>query len=92
MATAIAASPSLLTSLSTAYNNISGDGARQLAATVLAKPNIESFSDIPLKELREDSLTTLDLPKKGLGVPEALVLADLLGSISATVTSVRFSS
>ena len=73
-----------LTSLSTAYNNISGDGAQQLAAAVLAKPTLEVFSGIPLKELRANSLTTLDLNSKGLGVPETTVLADLLRSVSAT--------
>ena len=50
-----------LTSLSTAYNDISGNGAQQLAAAVLSKPTLEVFSSIPLKELRADSLTTLDL-------------------------------
>ena len=73
-----------LTSLSTAYNDISGNGAQQLAAAVLSKPTLEVFSSIPLKELRADSLTTLDLFDKGLGVPEAMVLADLLRSVSAS--------
>jgi hypothetical protein len=75
-----------LTSLSTASNNISGDGAQQLAAAVLAKPTLEDFSGIPLKELRADGLTTLDLSRKGLGVPEAMVLADLLRSVSGSLT------
>jgi Ran GTPase-activating protein (RanGAP) involved in mRNA processing and transport len=75
-----------MTSLSTAYNNISGDAAQQLASTVLAKPNLENFSGIPLKELRADSLTTLELSGKGLRIPEAIVLADLLGSVSPSVT------
>ena len=78
-----------MTSLSTAYNNISGDAAQQLASTVLAKPNLVNFSGIPLKELRADSLTKLELSGKGLGIPEAIVLADLLGSVSASITSVR---
>ena len=56
---------------------------------MLAKPTLESVSGIPLKELRTDSLTTLDLSRKGLGVPEAVVLADLLRSVSASeLTSV----
>ena len=77
-----------LTSLSVAFNGngISGDGAQQLASAVLAKPNLEVFSGIPLKELRADSLTTLHLSGKGLGVPEAIVLADLLRSVSASLT------
>ena len=77
-----------LTSLSVAYNGIIGDGAQQLASAVLAKPNLEVFSGIPLKELRADSLTTLGLSGKGLGVPEAIVLADLLRSVSASLTQV----
>ena len=76
-----------LTSLSVAGNSIVGDGAQQLASTVLAKPTLEHFSGIPLKELRGDSLTTLDLSCKGLSVPEAIVLADLLRSVSTSLTN-----
>ena len=76
-----------LTSLSVAYNSIVGDGAQQLASAVLAKPNLEHFSGIALRELRADSLTTLDLSGKGLGPPEAIVLADLLRSVSGSLTS-----
>ena len=76
-----------LTSLSVAGNGIVGDGAQQLASTVLAKPTLEHFSGIPLKELRADSLTTLDLSRKRLGVAEAIVLADLLRSVSTSLTS-----
>ena len=89
LAPAIAVCASL-TSLSTAHNDISGDGAQQLAAVVLAKPTLEVFSGIPLKELRTDSLTSLDLNSKGLGVPEATVLADLLRSVSASLTECNF--
>lgn len=76
-----------LTSLSVAYNNIVGDEARQLASVVIAKPALENFSGIPLTELRADSLTTLDLFDKGLGVPEAMVLADFLRSARGSLTS-----
>ena len=83
-----------LTSLSTAYNKITGDGAQQLASAVLAKPTLENFSGIPLKELRVDSLAALDLSGKGLGAPEAMVLADLLRSVTASLTrlDVRYNS
>ena len=77
-----------MTSLSTAHNNISGDGAQDLASAVLANPSLENFSGIPLKELRADSLTELNLCNKGLGVPEAMVLADLLGTVTPSVTQV----
>ena len=77
-----------MTSLSTTHNKITGDGAQQLASAVLAKPTLENFSGIPLKELRADSLTALDLPSKVLGMPEAMVLADLLRSVTASVTKI----
>ena len=77
-----------LTSLDVGYNGIQGEGAKQVAAAVLAKPTLVIFTSIPLKELRADSLTTLDLKGKGLGVPEAIVLADLLKSVSASMTRV----
>ena len=81
-----------LTSLSTALSDISGEGAQQLAAAVLAKPTLDVFSGIPLKELRANSLTTLDLNSKGLGVPEATVLADLLRSGSASLTTLNLAN
>ena len=55
---------------------------------VLEKPNLEVFCGIPLKELRADSLSELDLKRKGVGVPGALVLAHFL-RVSASLTSVR---
>ena len=78
-----------LTSLDVGDNGINGDEAKQLAAAVLAKPTIEVFTSIPLKELRMDSLTTLDLTSKGLGIPEAIVLADLLQFVSTSLTTVH---
>ena len=87
MAPALAVCASL-TKIFVDGNNISGDGAQHLAAAVLAKPTLEVFSYIPLKELRADSLTSLDLSQKFLGVPEAIVLADLLGSVSASLTKI----
>ena len=61
-----------------------GDGAQRLAAALRDTPTLENVSGIPLKELRADSLTTLDLQRKNLGALEAMVLADLLRSVSAT--------
>ena len=66
-----------------------GDGAQRLAAALRDTPTLENVSGIPLKELRADSLTTLDLQQKDLGALEAMVLADLLRSVSASLTSVR---
>eukprot|EP00966_Prymnesium_polylepis_P318123 7348269-Prymnesium_polylepis.1 len=39
-----------------------------------------------MNELRENSLTELDLNGKGVGVPEALVLAGLLPAASALIS------
>ena len=75
---------SSLTKVLVGWNKIGGDGAQQLAAAVLANPTLEVFSEIPLKELRADSLTALDLSSKSLGVPDAMVMADLLRSVTAS--------
>jgi hypothetical protein len=63
-----------------------GDGAQRLAAALHDTPTLENVSGIPLKELRADSLTTLDLQRKNLGALEAMVLAGLLRSASASMT------
>ena len=76
-----------LTSLDVCNNNITGDGAQQLAAAVLGKQTVEVFCQIPLKELRADSLTSLDLTEIGIGVPGALVLAGLLRAVRGSLTS-----
>ena len=59
-------------------NKISGDVAQLLATAVLASPSLELFGSVPLKELRENMLDQLDLSRKRLKVPEALVLATLV--------------
>ena len=78
-----------LNSLTVASNNIVGAGAAALAASVLSKPSLESFSRIPLKELRASSLTKLDLYKRGLGPTEAAVLAGLLQIGGQTLTALK---
>ena len=77
MAPAIRDSRSL-TSVDVSNNGITGDGAQNLATVVLEKASLESFCGIPLKELRTDSLSKLDLNSKGVGVPGALVVAHFL--------------
>ena len=67
-----------LKSLSVAHNGISGEAAQQLAAAVLGSKSLEVLSQVPIKELREDKLTELNLWDKGLGPTEAIVLAELL--------------
>ena len=64
-------------------NDITGDGAENLAKAVLEHPALTSFCEIPLASLRENSLEELDLSGKGVGVPGAIVLSSLLPSASA---------
>jgi len=59
-------------------NNIAGDGASELSAAVLANTKIEVFNVIPIKEMRADALTELDLKSKGIGVEGGMVVAALL--------------
>ncbi|KOO20924.1 nod3 protein [Chrysochromulina tobinii] len=48
-------------------NIIAGDGAAQLSAAVLGNLKIEMFNDIPIKEMRADSFTELNINGKGIG-------------------------
>jgi len=76
----------VLTNLDTRGNGISGEAAQQLAAAVLASAPLEVFGEVPLKELRADALTELDLSNKNLGPAEGIVLAGLL-KVNAVLTS-----
>jgi Ran GTPase-activating protein (RanGAP) involved in mRNA processing and transport len=73
----------VLENLSVANNNINGEGAQQLATAVLSCASLEVFSEIPIKKLRADALTKLDLRGGGVGVSGTLVLSDLLKFSSA---------
>ena len=57
---------SALTSLDTRSNEIGGEAAQQLAAAVLGSASLEVFGDgeVPIKQLRADALTELDLKLK----------------------------
>ena len=50
--------------------------------------SIEVFNEIPIKELRADSLTELDLLSKRIGQAGAIVLAGLV-PVSASLTSLN---
>ena len=76
-----------LTAVDTRKTGIDGQGAKQLAAAVLGSSSIAAFGDVPIKELRADTLTTLDLSRKDLGPTEAIVLAGLL-PVSHSLTQV----
>ena len=78
------------TSVDVGWNDITGNVAQELATVVLSKPTLEIFCNIPIKKLRADSLSELDLSGKGVGVPGALVLANLL-PVTGGLTSLNLS-
>jgi len=76
-----------LTSIDLGFNEIVGEAARTLASVVLNRPTtLETFCNIPIRQLRANELTDLDIPGKHICVPGALVLARLL-SVSTSLTS-----
>ena len=71
-----------LTSINVRRNKITGDGAAQLSAAVLGNLKIEMFNGIPIKEMRADSITELDLKDKKIGDEGGMVVAGLIHSMS----------
>ena len=71
----------------TRENGIYGQTAKELASAVLTSSSMVMFGEVPIKELRADALTTLDLKSKGLGPTEAIVLAGLL-PVSRSLTAI----
>ena len=67
-----------LTRVDVRHNAFAGDGAAQLSAAVLGNLKIEMFNEIPIKEMRANSLTELDLNGKGVGVEGGMVVAGLI--------------
>ena len=82
LAPAIAVCASL-TRVDVRHNNIVGDGASQLSTAVLGNTTIEIFNVIPIKEMRTDSFTTLDLKMKYIGVEGGMVVAGLLPAMAS---------
>jgi len=80
-----------LTKVDVRSNSISGEGASQLAAAVLANTRIEKFNDIPIKEMRADSLTKLELSQQQIDVVGGLVVAGLL-PVMASLTECNLGS
>ena len=72
-----------LTSLDVRNNKIVGDGASQLSTAVLGNHKIERFNGIPIKEMRTDSLTELDLSGRAFGIEGAMVVAGLLPAMAS---------
>ena len=78
-----------LTSLDVRRNdNICGEGASQLSAAVVSNLTIVVFNGMPIKEMRTNSLTELDLSQKEIGVVGSMVVVGLL-QVMASLTSVR---
>ena len=73
---------------SVCWNDITGKAADNLAKVVLEHAIMTNFCDIPLVSLRENSITELDLERKGVGVPGAIVLSKLLPAATA-LTSLK---
>ena len=59
-------------------NNLAGEGASQLSAAILGNLKIEMFNEIPIKEMRANSFTELDLKEKRFGVEGSMVVAGLI--------------
>ena len=64
-------------------NKIAADGAAQLSAAVLGNLKIEMFNKIPIKEMRANSFTELDLKEKLVGVEGGIVIAGLIPFMGA---------
>ncbi len=71
-------------------NNIAGDGAEHLSAAVLGNLKIEMFNEIPIKEMRADSFTELDLKGKGVGIEGGMVVAGLMPVMGALTQVLAF--
>ena len=76
-----------LTRVDVRFNDLAGDSASQLSEVVLGNENIEVFNEVPIKQMRTDSLTELDLEGKYIGVEGCMVVAGLLPAM-ASLTSV----
>jgi hypothetical protein len=75
-----------LTRVDVNQNNMAGGGAVQLAAAVLGNFKIEIFNEIPIKEMRANSITELDLNGKDFGVEGVMVVAGLIPVMGALTT------
>ena len=86
--------------LSVANNpSVVGEAAQQLSVAVLGSPSLEVLSEVPIKEIREDQHTELNLCSVGveeigrikqderLGSAEGLVLAELIKFSAVALTS-----
>ena len=82
VAAMVAVVPSL-TSLDVRSNNIADEGASKLSSAVLGNTKIEVFNKVPIKEMRADSFTELNLEGKNIGVAGGMVVAGLLPDMAS---------
>jgi len=73
-------------SLNVGNNDIIGESAESLAKVVLEHKSLTDFCGIPLVSLRENTLEQLDLRRKGIGIPGAIVLSKLLPAATLLTT------
>ena len=66
--------------------NALGDGSAALAKVVSKSQQIVAFCEVPVKQMRDDVLTELDLSEKFIGACGAMVVAHLL-EFSRALTS-----
>ena len=60
------------------HPTVLGRHASQLSSAVLGNTKIEVFNEVPIKEMRADSFTELNLEGKDIGVEGGMVVAGLL--------------
>ena len=77
IADAVAASRSLSV-VDMRFNPIAGAGAIRLSAAIVRNTGILKFNEIPIKEMRADGFSELNLNKVGIGVDGCMVVAGLL--------------
>lgn len=73
-----------LTALDLRLNMLTDAADKKVVQAALDSPHLISFGEVPIRELRNDTITELNLKGKSLGPAEGRVLAGLLGSGNAT--------
>ena len=69
------------------YNGLGKDGGEALLHALMKEhPSITTFCTIPIQALKDNSITELDLSKKGLGVGEAIILSYYIRNNRALTT------
>ena len=58
-------------------------GHHELVKVVLEHPSMTDFGSIPIKALRDNSVTELNIHDCGVGIPGVLVLSHLLPAATA---------